>query len=414
MQLNFKLNKLSDNTHKMREENLSIFRKEGFPNRKLESWKFTDLERILNENFDELENGNLSYKISNSKRLNFEHNSIVLVNGSYISDNFELEPLLQKNISIKKLNLENHLSMLENSETSSMQNLNTALYDSGLSIEIDKNSEFEKPIVIFNYFSDKLQNKIINNSNFIKLSENSKATIIELLIDQSGDSFLVNSFKYCTLQNNSKLNYYFINEKRSNGFYYNYFDSKLFKDCELKKYIFSSGLKFYKSDENIDLIGQNSDGQFYSGTFLKEKTHQEIKTFIKHTKENCRSHQSIKNVLTSDSIGVFQGKIYVDKIAQKTNAYQISRGLLLDEGSTFSAKPELEIYADDVKCSHGSTSGNIDENMLFYLRTRGISKKDAIKIIIKAFLESIIINIADANVRSLVNNHLKENINYEN
>ena len=86
----------------------------------------------------------------------------------------------------------------------------------------------------------------------------------------------------------------------------------------------------------------------------------------------------------------------------------------MDEGSTFSAKPELEIYADDVKCSHGSTSGNIDENMLFYLRTRGISKKDAIKIIIKAFLESIITNITDVNVSSLVNNHLKENINYEN
>ena len=138
----------------------------------------------------------------------------MLVNGSYISHNFEREPSLQKNISIKKINLENHLSMLENLETNSMQNLNTALYDSGLSIEIDKDSEFEKPIVIFNYFSDNLQNKIINNSNFIKLSENSKATIIELLIDQSGDSFLVNSFKYCTLQNNSKLNYYFINKKK--------------------------------------------------------------------------------------------------------------------------------------------------------------------------------------------------------
>ena len=121
----------------MREENLSIL-KEGFPNRKLESWKFTDLERILNENFDKLENGNLSNKIYNSTRLNFEHNSIVLVNGSYISHNFEREPSLQKNISIKKINLENHLSMLENLETNSMQNLNTALYDSGLSIEIDK------------------------------------------------------------------------------------------------------------------------------------------------------------------------------------------------------------------------------------------------------------------------------------
>ena len=94
--------------------------------------------------------------------------------------------------------------------------------------------------------------------------------------------------------------------------------------------------------------------------------------------------------LPSGSKGVFQGKIFVDSIAQKTNAYQLSKGLLLDEDTEFSTKPELEIYADDVKCSHGSTSGNIDKDALFYLKTRGIEGKEAIKMIVKGFLESVL------------------------
>jgi Fe-S cluster assembly protein SufD len=110
---------------------------------------------------------------------------------------------------------------------------------------------------------------------------------------------------------------------------------------------------------------------------------------------------------------VFQGKIFVDSIAQKTNAYQLSKGLLLDEESEFSTKPELEIYADDVKCSHGSTSGNIDKEALFYLKARGIKEKEAIKMIIKGFLESVLEKIKDKDITDILLNHFNKHIKYE-
>ena len=181
----------------------------------------------------------------------------------------------------------------------------------------------------------------------------------------------------------------------------------------MKKYIFSSGIKFNKTESNIEFNGLNSSSKIYSGLFLNKNNHQEIKTNILHQKPSCQSHQDIKNVLTTGSKGVFQGKVYVDQIAQKTDAYQLSKGLLLDEDCEFNTKPELEIYADDVKCSHGSTSGNIDNNALYYLKTRGITEKKAIKMIVKGFLESVLKDIKNVDIKKVLENHLDTHINYE-
>ena len=112
--------------------------------------------------------------------------------------------------------------------------------------------------------------------------------------------------------------------------------------------------------------------------------------------------------------GIFQGKVFVSDRAQKTDAYQLSKGLILDDKSEFSTKPELEIYADDVKCSHGSTSGNIDQDAVYYLMTRGLSKKEATKLIIKGFLNDVVLEIEDQQVKKLIDEHLEKNINYEN
>ena len=130
----------------------------------------------------------------------------------------------------------------------------------------------------------------------------------------------------------------------------------------------------------MDLEKENSNCYILSGLILGKEEHQEIKTQINHLAPNCKSYQKIKNVLENDSIGVYQGKIFVKNIAQKTDAYQLSKALILDDQAEFNAKPELEIYADDVKCSHGSTSGSIDEDAIHYLMTRGIELPAANKL----------------------------------
>ncbi len=415
MELNFKIRDKSNESLKLREENLSNFIKKGFPNKKKEDWKFTDLEKVLNENFKELNNEQLDYKKPKAKDFKFNHNSISLVNGKLLSFDFKSEDLKNTNyFTIKELDLNQHLNFANEFKDSSMQNLNSALHEGGFTLNIKPDFKFKYPIVIYNYLTGAFKNKIINNSDSINISKNSNATIIEYLVDESAGNFFKNTFKYISLEENASLNYYFINKNESKNFFYENLKVKLSKNSNFKKYLFSSGMKFGKFENNIKLNGINSSSEMYSGLFLRTNSHQEVKTNIEHLKPNCQSHQDIKNVLTSGSKGVFQGKIFVDAIAQKTNAYQLSKGLLLDEDSEFSTKPELEIYADDVKCSHGSTSGNIDKEALFYLRARGIEGKEAIKMIIKGFLESVCAKIKNKEIEGILLNHFNTHIKYEN
>ncbi len=415
MELNFKITDKSDRSLKLREASLSSFKKKGFPNKREEDWKFTDLEQVLNENFKELNNEQLDSKKPITQDLKFIHNSIILINGKLDSFDFKSENLKDKNsFKIKDVGFDHHLNFTNEFKDNPMQNLNTALHEGGFHLNINSDYRFKCPIVIYNYFTGALKNKIINNSETINMSKNSNATIIEYLIDESEGNFFKNTFKYINLEENASLNYYFINKNESNNFFYEFTKVDLLKHSNYKKYLFSSGIKFGKFESNIKLNGVNCSGEVYSGLFLGINNHQEIKTNIQHLKPNCQSHQDIKNVLTSGSKGVFQGKILVDEVAQKTNAYQLSKGLLLDEDSEFSTKPELEIYADDVKCSHGSTSGNIDKEALFYLKARGIESKEAVKMIIKGFLESILEKIKDKEIIDILLNHFNTHIKYEN
>ena len=415
MELNFKIKDKSDKSLKLREENLENFKKKGFPNKREEDWKFTDLEKFLKDNFDELNNDNLNDKKPDFQEFSFIHNSINLINGKLQSFDFKPENLKDKNyFSISKLDFNHHLNFANNLKDNPMQNLNTALHEGGFNLNISSDYTFKHPIVIYNYFTGTLKNKIINNSDSINLLQNSNATIIEYLVDESKGNFFKNTFKYINLDENSHLDYYFINKNESRNFFYEFSKVQLSKNTNFKKYLFSSGIKFGKFESDIKLNGINSCGEVYSGLFLNNNNHQEVKTTIQHLKPNCQSHQDVKNVITSGSKGVFQGKIFVEEIAQKTNAYQLSKGLLLDKDSEFSTKPELEIYADDVKCSHGSTSGNIDKDALFYLKARGIDSKEAVKMIIKGFLETVLEKIKNKEIMDILLNHFNTHIKYEN
>ena len=170
-------------------------------------------------------------------------------------------------------------------------------------------------------------------------------------------------------------------------------------------------MKFNKIEFDIELNDDNSNCEIYSALNLKENNHQEIKTLIAHNSPYCRSYQVIKTVLNDQSKGVYQGKIYVKNQAQKTNAYQLSKTLILNDKSEFNAKPELEIYADDVKCSHGSTSGSIDENSIYYLMTRGISEIDAKQLLIKGFLADFLEKVKNQEIKMLFEENLERQVN---
>ena len=401
-----KIRNITTEEKSFRIKNLEFFKDTGFPNKRLEDWKFSDFKDIVDKNFKELDTKEVSSNIKKIDLLkDFEHNYILLLNGNLHSSNFDHEDKNKITINPYDKSIDYKISK------NPLVCLNHALAENGYSLEIDKGYKFNKVLVIYNLFTKDIKNKILNNKNKIKINEKSELHIIEYTINQSKSKFINNVYESIVLEKNSKLKSLFIQSNKSDGFFHKFLKNKLSLNSEYSNLIFSSGLKFNKLDIECDLVEKNSRCNILSALFLNKNEHQEIKTLINHLAPNCKSNQKVKNVLSSNSKGVYQGKIYVKDIAQKTDAYQLSKALLLDDNTEFNSKPELEIYADDVKCSHGSTSGNIDQDSLHYLMTRGLSREDSTKLLIKGFLSDVIEFIKNQKIKKFVEFMLEKQIN---
>jgi len=402
-----KIKNLSPEEKILRQKNLDLFYKSGFPTKQLEDWKFTDLNLILNKNFDTISN-DVNFEPSNELEIikNFEHNCIFLTNGKIISTSFDYEEKNQ--ILIKDFN-QKETTNLDTGNTLTL--LNDALSSGGFSLEIAKNYKLKKPLVVYNYFSKNLKNKILNNKNFIKLNEGSELMLIDYSDGNIEGNFIKNTIDIVSLEENAVLKNILIQDSKSNGHFYKYIRVSLEGSSNYENYILSSGLKLNKIEIEINLNKENSSCSIYSALNLLEDEHQEIKSRINHNSPNCKSYQKIKNVINDNGKGVYQGKIFVEKTAQKTDAYQLSKALILNDSAEFDAKPELEIYADDVKCSHGSTSGSIDSDAVYYLMTRGIPKNEAVKLLINGFLNEVLENIANSELKIFLEEILEKQIN---
>ena len=174
--------------------------------------------------------------------------------------------------------------------------------------------------------------------------------------------------------------------------------------CDPSPYAHIFGFANVGSPNRKSIEGENIDCSLQSASFLKKDEHQEIRTKINHLFPNCKSYQKVKNVLSLNSKGVFQGKIFVKDKAQKTNAYQLGKAMLLNDESEFNSKPELEIYADDVKCSHGSASGSLNDNSIFYLMSRGLSYQQSKELLINGFMLDVVEKITDSEIKNLIKN----------
>ena len=388
-----------------RKKNFELFLKSGLPNKKDESWKFTDLNFIIKKNFKKI-SINDEFKIDKKIELirDFDHNHIILINGMFKSCDLKFED--EEKVKIGPLN---SLDNLYEEPNSNLYFLNKALSLGGFTLDIQENYKCKKPFIIYNYFSSSLDNKIINSSNKINLKPNSELTLIEYNLGEKS-KFFKNTFENINIEQGSLLKSITIQKNKSNGYFYKNISGIQDYNSSYQSFILSSGLKFNKIEINMNLEKENSTCYILSGLSLGKDEHQEIKTQINHLAPNCKSYQKIKNVLENDSTGVYQGKIFVKDIAQKTDAYQLSKALILDDQAEFNAKPELEIYADDVKCSHGSTSGSIDEDAIHYLMTRGIKLPIAKKLLINGFLNEIFENIQEEKLKTFLEKSIMEQV----
>ena len=395
----------SDQEALERKKNFELFLETGLPNKKDENWKFSDLNFIISKNFKQI---SISDDFKFDKKIgfinDFDHNHITLINGVYKSCDIRFEE--KEKVKIESLKSFDNFT---NEKSNNLYNLNKALSSGGFSLEIQKDYKCKKPIIIYNYFTSDLDNKIINNSNQIKLSQNSELTLIEYNMSEKS-KFFKNTFENINIEQGSLLKSITIQKNKSNGYFYKNISGIQDYNSSYQSFILSSGLKFNKIEINMNLEKENSTCYILSGLSLGKDEHQEIKTQINHLAPNCKSYQKIKNVLENDSTGVYQGKIFVKDIAQKTDAYQLSKALILDDQAEFNAKPELEIYADDVKCSHGSTSGSIDEDAIHYLMTRGIKLPIAKKLLINGFLNEIFENIPEEKLKTFLEKSIMEQV----
>ncbi len=393
---------LSEKNLNSRKKEFDKFISLGFPSKKSEDWKFIDLNKIISKKipnlkfFNELVNVNFHNK-NYLKDIPLEienYNYILSVNGFFKEVNLKYE-------NEDKIELIRENKTLSENTNHSLTHLNNALYFDYLKIVIKEKYIFNQPLIFINLVSDNIESTNINFKFDIVMEKNSSLSLLDFNYDKSENNF-INISNHFILRENSILKNYKINLSNNFNLNYSIQNVDIYKNSIFENFLISGGSDLVKN-EIICNLKEEFSSAFVNGIInLKKDQQHEIRSKIYHLSENTKSYQLIKCSLKENSKAVYQGKIFVDSSAQKTDGYQLSKAILLNEGTEFNAKPELEIYADDVKCSHGSSSGNLDENKIFYLMTRGLNMQEAKQILLDGFYLEVIEKITDNKIKEII------------
>ena len=377
----------SDKVHPMREKAFSKFLKIGLPTKKWEDWRFTDLSSISNSNFrlsekQDAPNGDVDisqYQIDDVE-------TIVIYNGHYIETLSSIPSgiqLLSGLDYLEKTNWE-----FNSPEHSPFDLLNTAFMDSGMSIVVDKNVIVEKPIRML-FISSGLESIMVTPRIHIDLGESSSATFIE---DHRGDSnsFFQNGSTFVTLKQNAQLDHIRIQSNSITTANIVNIQVEQNADSRYTFFQLADGSQLGRLNIYNKLKGEGANSDINGLTLSNDTQHLDNHIITDHQVPYCSSSQNFKSVLQDHSSGVFNGRTIVRKDAQKTDSSQSNKNLLLSKSSLMNSNPQLEIYADDVKCAHGSSTGTLDKNALFYLRSRGLDVMSAKALLVRGFATELL------------------------
>ena len=376
----------------VRKHAFNYFKENGFPTRRNEVYKGTKINHFIN-----LEPFTSSEIIKDLPDFFTHHymetHLLVFINGNF-------SPTFSKFSEEKGLHIyfDNAVNK-EDEITDSFEALAKTFSQSKLIIKVDKNTIVAKPILIMNLVSQQGENQLINIEQEIIIEENAELTILEDFLNPSEFDFNLNSNANYSVSQNSNLHLNIYQEEEN--FYY--IGNKTFKQERDSNVFITNPIldgSLVRNNFVANINGENAHCEI-NGTFLNtNKTHTDSRIRINHMSPNCTSNQIFRGILFDESTGVFNGKVYVDKLAQKTNAYQSNKNLVLSEDAEIFTKPELEIYADDVKCSHGATTGQLDENAVFYAMQRGIPKEKAKALIVYAFSQDSLISVKNDDIKN--------------
>ncbi|WP_394265136.1 Fe-S cluster assembly protein SufD [Bergeyella zoohelcum] len=392
-------NTLQGEKHAALEKFLSL----GFPTKKDEEYKYTHLKEVTEKdyNFSPKKTHNITKEQLNQLHLGEENfDWLVFVNGELHK---ELSKISIENAEFLSLEyVQNHeqyqpmvkqyLDTIANKDLAFTQ-LNTALYSFGFFLHIPKNTVIEKPIHVFYLSQNQEENTCYNVRNLLIAEEGAKVEIIESHHNFDTIYTFTNAVTEIFVASNAKVDWHKLQNDNASSYLVDHTFAKQERDSLATVNTFSFGGKLVRN--NLDFIhnGENINSFMNGITIIGGEQLVDHHTAVHHNQPNCESYQNYKGIFKDKAHGVFNGKVFVDKIAQKTNAYQQNNNVLLSEGATIDTKPQLEIFADDVKCSHGCTVGQLNEDALFYLRARGISKKEAQALLLYAFANDAMQNI---------------------
>ena len=314
-----------------------------------------------------------------------------------------------------KLIIDNYFNKIATKD--SLSSLNTAFSAEGAYIHIPKNKVVEKPIQIIHFSTGTEAALMLQPRNLVVVDENSHVQIIERHQSLTENPVLTNSVTEIFANKRAIVDYYKIqNDKQSASLIDNTFVNQ--KDQSLAKvHTFSFGGKLTRNNLNFYQNGERIDSTMKGITIIGDRQHVDHNTLVHHIEPNCESHQDYKGIYDANSTGVFNGKVVVEKLAQKTNAFQANNNILISDKATINTKPQLEIFADDVRCTHGCTIGQLDESAMFYLRSRGIPVKEARGLLMFAFsnnvLDSVKIPEIKQRITKLIAQKLGVNIGFD-
>ncbi|WP_347923630.1 Fe-S cluster assembly protein SufD [Pontimicrobium sp. SW4] len=398
--------------HDIRSEAIKTFETKGFPNKKDEAWKYTSLNKILKEDYSVFSKQENALEYSDVKKY-FIHDidsyKVIFIDGKYSSHLSEtthdgMDVCLMSAALTKpkyRLVIENYFNKIAKDD--SLAALNTAFSQEGAFIHIPKNKLAEKPIQIVHFSTGNEAALMLQPRNLIVVGENSHVQIIERHQSLTSNPVLTNSVTEIFANKRAIVDYYKVQNDEQNASLIDntYINQK--QQSHVSVHTFSFGGKLTRNNLSFFQNGEHIDSTLKGITIIGDKQHVDHNTLVHHIEPNCESHQDYKGIFADNSVGVFNGKVVVEKEAQKTNAFQANNNILISDKSSINTKPQLEIFADDVKCSHGCTIGQLDESAMFYLRSRGIPEKEAKALLMYAFANNVLQSVKIPELKNRIN-----------
>ncbi|MEL6560615.1 MAG: Fe-S cluster assembly protein SufD [Bacteroidota bacterium] len=403
-----------------KEEARSEFIRKGLPKFREEEYKFTPIAKTLEKNFS-FQSNNKKQEVDASTLEAVKIDPAAEINLFFINGVFSKEHSVIKDTDgliikdMKSASVENKEQVLAHfgklHDEDSFTSLNTALTQDGSYIEVEKNASIETPVYIYHINTATEVEAYSFPRNLFIGNISSKVTVIEKTVTLGGNNAFLNSLNEIFVRENAHFNHIRIQNDTENA--YEVTQSKVYQEdnSNYSSFTFTLSGGMIRNNLNIISDGQNCESNMYGLYLLNGKTHADNHTSVDHKQPNSYSNELYKGILDGKSRGVFNGKIYVRQEAQKTNAFQSNNNILLADSATLNTKPQLEIWADDVKCSHGCTSGQLDEEAIFYLQARGISKEKAMGMLLYAFANDVVEKLPTEAVKNYLDEIVSNRLN---